>query len=372
MEFLRTLAGQPKRRFRCIEMKKVSDKQQKISDTATYRPLVTFALFAYDQEDYIREAVEGAFAQTYEPLEIILSDDCSNDRTFEIMREMASSYQGPHTVRLRQEKQNQGTLNHVCSVVSDMRGKYMVLAAGDDISLPHRTKFIVNSWTSECKGIFSACDLINENGSILQASWVPPKGATTRMPWLRDTFSDLFVYGASSAYSRELLKLLPKSKDKILSEDTALNLLLQFQGGQIVRCKEVLVKYRVHSGTTSANAGPPRPSLKEIVETERRLIRSIEARIDLLFYIKLILIPSSEATEIIEHSKLDEDIEFNNLRLKWYAANPITRMGLFRHIFRKNFRWFIGRTFGLTIYSALRFTLIRARLLPAVRPGTKA
>ena len=56
------------------------------------RPLVTFALFAYNQERYIREAVEGAFAQTYEPLEIILSDDCSTDRTFEIMQEMVANY----------------------------------------------------------------------------------------------------------------------------------------------------------------------------------------------------------------------------------------------------------------------------------------
>lgn len=56
------------------------------------RPLVTFALFAYNQEKYIREAVDGAFSQTYEPLEIILSDDCSSDRTFEIMQEMAAAY----------------------------------------------------------------------------------------------------------------------------------------------------------------------------------------------------------------------------------------------------------------------------------------
>lgn len=45
--------------------------------SASQAPLVTFALFAYNQEKFIREAVEGAFAQTYESLEIILSDDCS-------------------------------------------------------------------------------------------------------------------------------------------------------------------------------------------------------------------------------------------------------------------------------------------------------
>ena len=58
-------------------------------------PLISFVLLAYKQEKYIREAVEGAFAQTYSPLEIILSDDASPDGTFEIIQEMAAAYQGP-------------------------------------------------------------------------------------------------------------------------------------------------------------------------------------------------------------------------------------------------------------------------------------
>ena len=56
-------------------------------------PLVTFALFAYNQEAFIREAVASALSQTYEPLEIILSDDCSTDRTFAIMQELADFIQ---------------------------------------------------------------------------------------------------------------------------------------------------------------------------------------------------------------------------------------------------------------------------------------
>jgi glycosyltransferase involved in cell wall biosynthesis len=45
------------------------------------RPLISFMLFAYNQEHYIRRAVEAAMAQTYSPLEIILSDDASSDGT---------------------------------------------------------------------------------------------------------------------------------------------------------------------------------------------------------------------------------------------------------------------------------------------------
>ena len=74
----------------------MTNSPNEIPDNATDRPLVTFALFAYNQEDYIREAVQGALAQAYEPLEIILSDDCSSDRTYQIMQEMAVVYRGPH------------------------------------------------------------------------------------------------------------------------------------------------------------------------------------------------------------------------------------------------------------------------------------
>lgn len=49
------------------------------------RLLVTFMLIACNQERFIREAVEGAFGQTYTPLEVILSDDASADRNFEVM-----------------------------------------------------------------------------------------------------------------------------------------------------------------------------------------------------------------------------------------------------------------------------------------------
>lgn len=104
----------------------------------TERPLVTFALFAYNQEQYIREAVEGAFAQTYEPLEIILSDDCSSDRTYEIMQEMAAAYDGPHEVKVRQSEVNRGLAQHINDVIKVTHGDIVLLAAGDDISHPER------------------------------------------------------------------------------------------------------------------------------------------------------------------------------------------------------------------------------------------
>lgn len=109
------------------------------------RPLVTFALFAYNQEKYIREAVEGAFSQTYSPLEIILSDDCSNDRTFEIMEEMAREYRGVHLVKVRRGERNKGLAGHINDVIAESSGEIVSWAAGDDIALPERTLVFVGA-----------------------------------------------------------------------------------------------------------------------------------------------------------------------------------------------------------------------------------
>ena len=112
-------------------------------NTQEERPLITFALFAYNQEEYIREAIEGAFSQTYSPLEIILSDDCSTDRTFEIMERMAKEYQGPHTIILNRNNPNLGLCAHVNKVFELASAEIVVVAAGDDISFPDR---VTNTW----------------------------------------------------------------------------------------------------------------------------------------------------------------------------------------------------------------------------------
>ena len=78
----------------------MSDKQDKMNKNYSECPLITFALLAYNQESYIREAVEGAFAQNYSPLEIILSDDYSTDKTYEIMKDLVDEYKGFHIIKI--------------------------------------------------------------------------------------------------------------------------------------------------------------------------------------------------------------------------------------------------------------------------------
>ena len=63
-------------------------------------------MIAYNQARFIRQAVESALAQTFSPMEILLSDDCSTDGTFEIIQEVVKGYSGHHNV-VRQQEQSQ-------------------------------------------------------------------------------------------------------------------------------------------------------------------------------------------------------------------------------------------------------------------------
>lgn len=134
------------------------------------RPLLTLTICACNQERFIREAVEGALAQTYQPLEIILSDDCSKDRTFEIMRKMAESYQGPHKIILNQNPSNLGLAGHSNRLAELAHGQLLVGVAGDDVCLPNRAEIVYQAWENSGKramGIQSGFIAIDENGVVL-------------------------------------------------------------------------------------------------------------------------------------------------------------------------------------------------------------
>ncbi|MBL9057591.1 MAG: glycosyltransferase, partial [Rhodobacteraceae bacterium] len=50
-------------------------------------PRVTLVVMAWRQEGLLRETIAAAFAQTYQPLEILLSDDASPDGSFAVMQD---------------------------------------------------------------------------------------------------------------------------------------------------------------------------------------------------------------------------------------------------------------------------------------------
>lgn len=240
------------------------------------RPLLTFAIVAYNQQDYIREAIEAAFAQTYSPLQIILSDDHSPDRTFEIMQELAATYTGPHGVCLNRNPANRHIGGHINAVMSLAKGELVVIAAGDDISASNRVQKNFEVWNNADRpqycSILSGVDEFSEGrGSTYTPAKIQRSGRYS--PYL---FDDEYVYnGSSHAWTARTFQLFGDLPDGLVNEDTAL-IVRNTVAGQLLLVDEPLVKHRHHNQNTGAAGWAEAMSAKDVVSYYSRFLRKRE------------------------------------------------------------------------------------------------
>jgi glycosyltransferase involved in cell wall biosynthesis len=120
-------------------------------DPSSARPLATIMLIAYNQEASIGEAIAGALAQTYSPLEIFVSDDASSDATHAAMLAAVAGYQGPHRVVVNRNETNLGIGAHLSLLVERSCGELLFVAGGDDVSLPERCETTVAAWLASAR-----------------------------------------------------------------------------------------------------------------------------------------------------------------------------------------------------------------------------
>lgn len=210
------------------------------------RPLITFMIIAYNGERYVGEAVEGAFSQTYSPLEILLSDDCSTDGTFDIMQRMTADYRGVHQVRLNRNERNLGLGGHISHAMESARGELIVVAAGDDVSLPERTEQVWQAYAEsdgKAMSIYSSFVMMDEQGRRQETVSKPP----------HETAYDIEAYikaggvhGCSHAWHRRVFDVFGPLYPGTVYEDKAIPLRSVLLG-EIRFIDEPLVLYRRHS-----------------------------------------------------------------------------------------------------------------------------
>ena len=214
--------------------------------------LITFALFAYNQEQYIEEAIEGAFSQIYSPMEIILSDDNSNDQTFHIMEKMAKEYTGPHKIILNRNNENMGLIRHINKIALKIStGDIIVVASGDDISLRNRVNqsYRIFKDDSRIMSVSMNLERIDEIGRLIKQ-----KNINSQLTTLNDFINNphLLLLGASRAYRKKIFNFFGELNPNIVSEDSGLvfrSLLL----GKNYHSDSIGVKYRITENSMSKN-----------------------------------------------------------------------------------------------------------------------
>jgi len=116
--------------------KSSAEKQQDPSKL----PLVSVVIPTYNRAAYLHECLQGLFAQTYRPLEILVIDDCSTDKTPEVIKywqEHAAEYP-PLTLKYYKLPRNVGFAHAMSIGYFLSEGELIANHDSDDISHPQR------------------------------------------------------------------------------------------------------------------------------------------------------------------------------------------------------------------------------------------
>lgn len=112
--------------------------------------LISVLMVTYNSSKFIEQAIESILSQTYTNFELIISDDNSLDKTWDII----NRYNDPR-IKKNKNTSNIGEYNNRNLAISMARGEYLIFIDGDDIMYPYALKIL-----SEFAIKFPSCGMI--------------------------------------------------------------------------------------------------------------------------------------------------------------------------------------------------------------------
>lgn len=204
-------------------------------------PLVSVVMCVYNGEPYLRYQIDSILTQSYSQIELLILDDCSTDRSTNIINEYLKKDQ---RIRLIQNQQNLGFNKNFEKGFQLCNGELIAISDQDDIWLPDKISRLVES-IDDYILIYSNSRLIDESGNAKPGK-LDTKIHHIDNPGFKSFLDDNFITGHTALFKRELLKnVLPFPID-VFFYDWWLGFTAAYVG-KVKYLDQVLTEYRIHS-----------------------------------------------------------------------------------------------------------------------------
>lgn len=295
--------------------------------------LVSYCLFTYNQEKYIEKCLSSALAQTYSPLEIIVSDDFSSDNTFEIVKKIKREYEGPHKIIINRNEKNLGIGPHVSKIIYDLsKGEYCVLIGGDDISKKNHVATAV----AYIEGKFKDFNMLDFNANIIDSNGDFIKKIKLNYDYKQVKLVDFLKANKLESFApgriikRNFFKSFDPISNNCPTEDVVLVLRSLLAGG-FIRINEVLVNYRRHEANISSKENIAKFSNLAIIAQFAKDIIHLFNKNEI-----------NEKLTILLFQRIKLEYKLRNIQFsdKWYNKNVRIKLlivKLYKFIFRIKF-----------------------------------
>ena len=130
-------------------------------------PLVSIICLAFNHEKFVVETLNSVVEQNYQPIELIIVDDCSTDNTKLVINNWLLSHP---EIQFIVNEVNRGNTKSFNNALKFAKGEYIIDLAADDLIVPNGIELQINAFqNSKFKNlgvVYGNAEIINEDGSF--------------------------------------------------------------------------------------------------------------------------------------------------------------------------------------------------------------
>lgn len=222
--------------------------------------LISVRVISYNAEKTILETLESIKNQTYQNIELIISDDCSKDNTVNIV----SSWLKDNSSRFVDAKlitveKNTGICANLNRALRECHGEWIKGIAADDILLPNCIEDFVDFVTKkpEAKFVTSLARVYNE--SFDENNYTKTLGCVSKLSersideQLKRVAFNPIIVAPTCFYNRKMLNDIGGYDERYAYEDHPLYIKMLEYGVRIYFLNKETVGYRIHTSTYNAS-----------------------------------------------------------------------------------------------------------------------
>lgn len=245
-------------------------------------PLVSVRILTYNASKYIIETLNSVYHQTYDNIELVISDDCSKDNTVDLCKEWINQYGSRFTkVVFLTTPVNTGVCANSKRSLEATTGDWIKGLGGDDCFYPNAIEEYVRCVQEQhCEICGARMSYMDDDGNDLELTL----GGTydkymqnLQLPYkkqFRLSKQKIFVPGPVLFYSRKVYEATggPNANYGTADEWSFLYKTLK-QGFRIFPLDKKLIRYRVHSGSLTRDENGKLSQIS--IDSNRRFMKEV-------------------------------------------------------------------------------------------------
>lgn len=223
--------------------------------------MITIIMATFNGQEYIEEQLESIKAQTYKDWKLVVRDDCSKDRTVEILKKFAKEVEQEVIIKVNEKPSGSAKKNFARLLQDVQNDSYVMFSDQDDVWKDDKVEITYKAMMSAEKKygkeipllVHGDVEVIDENGNVIADSMFKLSHIEADSG-LSKLIIQNHVTGCTMMCNKSLSEGIVKyiSDDKVIMHDYFAALYASVFG-KIIVIKRPLLSYRQH-GDNSVGA----------------------------------------------------------------------------------------------------------------------